>query len=411
MALTDKNIVITPNTGQSSDPQIVFSGADASTGPQNITVKVYPNNGGALSFEGSVGQLFSIINSMSGTIYSVNDISGIPSIEVLDTGTIKLAQYSGDVVIGNASSDSNYKVHVNGNVSFNGPNSFIIEDTANRSTYNTNWWEDPGWTVDSPYLTMDKFEIKIGSNLINYPELQITQSDGPNSTTWAEGEGIFIGGYEGVASHADPNKSGRTGVNLRPDGSVVCEANGSKTTVTYASISTYSGQFSSIQVSNPTEAGGAPVGIGYGSIGVGVNAPNVAGTANINNSLGVGTAPSGVAGEIRATNNITAYYSSDRTQKENIRDIDSALAKTLFIGGKYFDWTDEYIQEHGGPDEYFMRKHDFGVIAQDVEQVFPVAVRKKQDGKLAVDYEKLCALAFAAIKELNEKIDKLNGAK
>lgn len=97
MALTDKNIVITPNIGQTADPKIVFSGADTSTAAQNITLQVYPTNNGTLSFEGSQGQLFSINNNFTGTIFSVNDISGIPSIEVLDTGEIKMAQYSGYV--------------------------------------------------------------------------------------------------------------------------------------------------------------------------------------------------------------------------------------------------------------------------------------------------------------------------
>ena len=54
-----------------------------------------------------------------------------------------------------------------------------------------------------------------------------------------------------------------------------------------------------------------------------------------------------------------------------------------------------------------MRKADFGVIAQDVEQVLPEAVRAREDGYLAVDYEKLCALAFAAIKELQQQVDEL----
>lgn len=122
-------------------------------------------------------------------------------------------------------------------------------------------------------------------------------------------------------------------------------------------------------------------------------------------SFGVGTAASGTTGEIRATDNITAYYSSDRQFKENIRDIDSPLDKVMAIGGKYFDWTDDYIRAHGGEDGYFINKADFGVIAQDVQSVFPVAVKTREDGSLAVDYEKLCALAFAAIVELNKKID------
>ena len=45
------------------------------------------------------------------------------------------------------------------------------------------------------------------------------------------------------------------------------------------------------------------------------------------NSLGVGTAGSGTAGEIRATNNVTAYYSSDIKFKENVRDIPDEIGR------------------------------------------------------------------------------------
>lgn len=115
MANTDKNIVITPNIGSSSDdPKIVFSGADASTAAQNITLYTYPTDNGTLSFEGSSGQLFSITNSLSGTIFSVNDVSGIPSIEVDDDGTIRFAEFAGNVGIGIASPTE--KLHVNGNI-------------------------------------------------------------------------------------------------------------------------------------------------------------------------------------------------------------------------------------------------------------------------------------------------------
>jgi hypothetical protein len=104
MATTDKNIVITPNIGQNSDPKIAFSGANTAVGAQTINLNVYPNDGGTLSFEGSAGQLFSITNKLTGTLFSVNDVSGIPSIEVLDTGLVKIAQYGGNVQIGSASS-------------------------------------------------------------------------------------------------------------------------------------------------------------------------------------------------------------------------------------------------------------------------------------------------------------------
>jgi hypothetical protein len=124
-------------------------------------------------------------------------------------------------------------------------------------------------------------------------------------------------------------------------------------------------------------------------------------------SLGIGTAASGTTGEIRATNNVTAFYSSDRKFKENIRDIPDALNKACAIGGKLFDWTDDYIKQHGGEDGYFVQKADFGVIAQDVRPHLPEAVKTREDGTLAVDYEKMCALAFAAIAELRAEVEAL----
>ena len=144
----------------------------------------------------------------------------------------------------------------------------------------------------------------------------------------------------------------------------------------------------------------------------------VAGTANALNtsgnyqlgSLGVGTAASGVTGEIRTTGDVTAFFASDARLKENIRPIEGALGIVLAIGGKAFDWNDTHLQARGGEDGLFVRKADFGVIAQDVEQVFPLAVRTRPDGFLAVDYAKLAALAFQAIAELKQEVDGLRAA-
>jgi hypothetical protein len=109
MANTYKNIVITPSrSSNSDDPKIVFSGANTTTNT-DITLRMYPTSNGTLSLEGSAGQLFSVTNDLTGTIYSVNDVSGIPSIEVLSSGLVKIAQYSGPVVFGsNTSTITNY---------------------------------------------------------------------------------------------------------------------------------------------------------------------------------------------------------------------------------------------------------------------------------------------------------------
>jgi len=129
------------------------------------------------------------------------------------------------------------------------------------------------------------------------------------------------------------------------------------------------------------------------------------GSTIIRGSLAVGSVTASTTdGAIFASNNITAFATSDIKFKENVRDIPNALEKVEIIGGKLFDWTAQYIESMGGEHSYFMRKSDAGVIAQDVEKAMPELVRTRNDGSLAVDYPKLVALAFAAINELSEKV-------
>ena len=97
MANSDKNIKITPNINQSGQPVMVYTGS----GNVPIALKVLDDSYGTLSFEGSAGQLFSLNNNLaSGTIFSVNDISGMPQFDVNADGTIRVAPYGSGVYMG-----------------------------------------------------------------------------------------------------------------------------------------------------------------------------------------------------------------------------------------------------------------------------------------------------------------------
>ena len=101
MANTYKNIVITPNiSSNTADPKVVYSGGNT-TANTDITLYVYPDSNGSLSWEGSAGQLFSITNDLSNNIFSVNDVSGIPYLEVYANGFVSVAPFGGNVTIGN----------------------------------------------------------------------------------------------------------------------------------------------------------------------------------------------------------------------------------------------------------------------------------------------------------------------
>lgn len=120
-------------------------------------------------------------------------------------------------------------------------------------------------------------------------------------------------------------------------------------------------------------------------------------------SFGVGTAASGTTGEIRATNDVTAFYSSDERLKDNVQVITNALAKVLQIRGVEFDWNNLTEPEDG----YFVRKHDIGVIAQEVEKVLPEVVATREDGIKAVKYDRIIPLLIEAIKELKAEVNQL----
>tara|TARA_R100001443_G_scaffold45877_2_gene58868 strand:+ start:1019 stop:2188 length:1170 start_codon:yes stop_codon:yes gene_type:complete len=112
-------------------------------------------------------------------------------------------------------------------------------------------------------------------------------------------------------------------------------------------------------------------------------------------------------GEVRAINEVTAYYGSDIAMKKNIKPIANPLDKLMSIGGYNFDWKAKVIKDRGGEDGFFVREKDVGIIAQEIETVCPEIVVTREDGHKAVKYEKLAPLLIESIKELTKKVKML----
>jgi hypothetical protein len=128
--------------------------------------------------------------------------------------------------------------------------------------------------------------------------------------------------------------------------------------------------------------------------------------------LGVGTSSTGSTGQIRATNNITAY-ASDKRLKQNIINISNPIRKIKSINGVHFDWDLKECNKWG----FEPPKSDTGLLAQEIQEVLPDAVKPapfdgtarggSKSGKdyLTVQYEKVVPLLVEAIKEQQTQID------
>ena len=66
------------------------------------------------------------------------------------------------------------------------------------------------------------------------------------------------------------------------------------------------------------------------------------------------------------------------------------------------------MNEKGGEDDYFMRRKDIGVIAQELEAVLPEVVATRKTGIKAVRYDKIVPLLIEAVKELSDKLNDID---
>ncbi len=127
-----------------------------------------------------------------------------------------------------------------------------------------------------------------------------------------------------------------------------------------------------------------------GNVGVGLTNPS---TKLDVNGIVQGTGAYSSASDERYKKNYMPIASDDK----------SAVEKILELNGLYFDWRHDEFE-----DKKFQEGRDMGVIAQDVEKVFPEAVRVNKDGFMSVAYAKLVAPLIEAVKELFYEDQKQN---
>ncbi len=121
-------------------------------------------------------------------------------------------------------------------------------------------------------------------------------------------------------------------------------------------------------------------------------------TIDHNGKVGIGTAAPTeklhVIGNILASGSITP---SDARYKQNINTLQEALTNVLKLRGVSYEMKAEHKEKGFGTGT------QVGVIAQEVEAVYPQLINTSSDGYKGVDYSKFTPILIEAIKELNAK--------
>ena len=144
-----------------------------------------------------------------------------------------------------------------------------------------------------------------------------------------------------------------------------------------------------------------------GNLGIGTVNDNTINTTtgDLNlNTTGTGriklNANTDITGELNVTGDITAFHTSDSRMKHHPVRLERMREAIRKITGYHYTWNE--LSDKDG-------QHDIGVLAQEVEGLgLPGITTTRDDGYLAVNYQKLVPVLIQTIKEMDVELSRLS---
>ena len=424
-----------------------------------------------LDIQGSQGQLFSITDDLTGDIFSVSDISGVPILNVNAGGTTTIdgaVSSSADGIrsegtIRSAGAVMGMESILSRDITVGRNLQFAATPTAGTGTkalmfisngspleyrtlgsnaFNSNTYNN----YSLPSATAEvRGGVKIGyeENGKNYPvelaeeQMYVNVPWTDNNTTYSVGDGGLtkknftttlktkLDGIAGSANNygfylsvdsgeATEVSSGAT-LNFRAGSNIRVDKDSNSITITstnttYSADGNYGMTLSgtAFRLENDRRRNSTTVDIYTG---------NTHDYVFFDASHGMRFYTSGAEemrleddGDLHVDGDVIAFSStvSDERLKDNVTTIENPLDKIKALRGVEYDWNDGSRKG----------KHDLGLIAQEVEKVIPNIVHEHQMPLLnddeedetlykTVDYEKLTAVLIEGMKEQQNQIDSL----
>jgi hypothetical protein len=275
--------------------------------------------------------------------------------------------------------------------------------------------DDTGLVVIKGDLQIDGTQFIVNSTTIELADFIVGIASTATTDTLADGAGIKIGSdntltydHSNTSLKSSENFNLASGKTYKIDGTDVLSATTLGSAVVNSSLTSV-GTLTNLNVGNVYSSGiitaTSFVGDGSGLTGAG---STVADDTTTNQSFfpvfTLTTSGTITASKVSSTKLIfnpssgalsaTDFNStSDINLKENIKIIENPIEKVLQLNGVSFDWKNNH-------------QSSIGVIAQEVEEVFPELVKESNSQK-SVNYNGLIGVLIEVVKEQQKQIDKL----
>lgn len=436
-ALTNANGLATIQIGGGTLLSGNFSTIDWSNGPYFIKSEVDPTGGSNYSIISTTQFLsvpYALYAETSGS--SVPGPQGPQGIQGL-TGAIGPQGPAGQ-----AGADSQTLTLVGSSLSISGGNTVTLPSSSGNTLDQS---YDQGGAGLGRSITTDAGSVQINNSGSNTTALEVNTAVSNSTAVLANITGVGVGlrAESTSASNTFAAIQGNTNSSTATNSAILGNNSGAGYGVAGQIPSTATGA-AAVYGSNLRTSGGSGVsGIGFNGVvgtsqnaqGFGVYGYNNSAATGVSPSLGIGTYGYGFNGVYGQTSNVTTgwagyftadlgvdgsgysvggwFTASDRRLKSNIVPITGALEKLSLLQGTHYTITTP-SQQIGG-ELQFKKREQYGVIAQDLQVVFPEMVSEKAifnnsgDDTLykTVDYIQLVPVMIEAIKELNTEVEKL----
>lgn len=343
---------------------------------------------------------------------------------------------------GPAGTDAQTLSLVGSTLSISGGNSVTLS-SGSGNTLDQSY--DQGGAGLGRSITTDAGAVQINNSGTNTTGLEVNSGVANSTAVLANVSGVGVGLRAESLSAANTFAAiqGNTNSSTASNSAILGNNSGAGYGVAGQIPSTATGA-AAVYGSNLRTTGGSGVsGIGFNGVvgtsqsalGFGIYGYNNSAATGTSPSLGIGTYGYGLNGVYGQTTNVTTgwagYFTadlgvdgsgysvggwftvSDKRLKSNIVPITGALDKLALIQGTHYTITTPTKQIGG--ELQFKKREQYGVIAQDLQVVFPEMVSEKAIFNNAgddtiyktVDYIQLVPVMIEAIKELNAEVEQL----